>query len=173
MSVDVHRPVELADRWSMLLAEAGEVLGGAATGGLVRADGPLPADGPADVVLLGGAAPSEPEPERANLTMSMRHPARRRDLRRFLVAIGAVRGAEVTSVEEGSLPTDQVVARLMRLETAALRHLLGRAGMITSAERVERFAAEIGALVGEHDPADPVEVHVWLGKVGAILRTTT
>lgn len=167
MSVDVHRPVELADRWSTLLAEAGEVLGGAATGGLARADGP------ADVVLLGGTPPSEPEPERANLTMSMRHPARRRDLRRFLVAIGAVRGAEVTSVEEGSLPTDQVVARLMRLETAALRHLLGRAGMITSAERVERFAAEIGALVGEHDPADPVEVHVWLGKVGAILRTTS
>jgi len=192
MSVDVHVPAHLdvVERWSMLLADVDGILGGPTTPapptwgsgdpglggststGLPTAGAPTAvvgatASSSADMVLLGA------EPERASLGMVMRSVARRKDLRRFLVVIGAVTGEEETTPSADSMPTDQAVARLMRLGPEALQRLMSRAGKINSPERVQRFAEEIGGMAGEFEPTDPAEVHVWLGKVGTVLRTTS
>lgn len=154
------------DDWS------GGAADGATSTGLPAAGAPATAVGTTassstDMVLLGA------EPERASLGMVMRSVARRKDLRRFLVVIGAVTGEEETVPSADSMPTDQAVARLMRLGPEALQRLMSRAGKIHSPERVQRFAEEIGGMAGEFEPTDPAEVHVWLGKVGTVLRTTS
>ncbi len=110
----------------------------------------------------------------ANLGMALRSIHRRKELRRFLILVGAiVPGQQAPTAGDAAnevVTTDRLVGRLMRLDAEQLERMIRRAGMISSEPRITDFAQQIAAESGKHDPSDPVAVHVWIGHVGAILR---
>lgn len=104
----------------------------------------------------------------ADLTLVLRSQSRRRDLRRFLILIGAIEPGNVaTPPGPDAVSTDVVVGKLMGLNATQLRTLIGKAGRIHNPSRVEAFADAIAAL--DANPTDAIEVFAWLGKVSGII----
>ena len=129
-------------------------------------------------VPTADAAPATPGDDgavpAANLGMALRSIHRRKGLRRILILVGAIVPGQqpptAGDAEGDVITTDQLVGKLMRLDADQLERMIRRAGMISSEPRITEFAQQIAAESGQHDPNDPVAVHVWIGHVGAILR---
>ncbi len=120
-----------------------------------------------------GLVAVQAQPPVADLSIAMASFAQRKNIRRFLVAVGAIRSdASVTPPEHASsnARTDDVMARLIGADEATLTRLLTAGGVIENPARIQMFASRMAEVNRECDASDPVQVDLWADRVGTILR---
>lgn len=123
-----------------------------------------PADAPtAAPAMVAGHVP-------ADLAVAMHSFAARRDLRRILIAFGAI-GKPRTDGQPGrpARPED-VVGAFITASPGIVEELLRTAGAISDEDRIQRFTASIEEAGRACDPRDPVAVEQWIQDVASILR---
>jgi hypothetical protein len=135
------------------------------------ADGAGGATAPAD--SPGGTATAVedlPAHRPADLRLAMADGGARRDLRRILIAYGAI--GKTRPDGSGGTPArpEDVVGAFMTATETVVDALLRSAGAITDEARLTRVAASIAAVGHQSEPADPASVRDWIAAVGAILR---
>lgn len=119
------------------------------------------------------AAPRTPAATReANLALVMRSPSSRRDLRRLLMVIGAIRGhrPDPDRPRTAAIRTSQIVAALMAGDAGLHERLIRSAGTIVDEDRIRRFATGIAAAGERAQPADAESVAYWVAEVARVLR---
>jgi hypothetical protein len=100
----------------------------------------------------------------------MADPGARRDLRRILIAFGAI-GKPRTDGRTGTpARPEDVVGAFMTATAPMVDALLRNAGAIRDEARLVRFVDAIAEVCRRSDPADPKEVVTWINSVAAILR---
>lgn len=108
----------------------------------------------------------------ADLSKAMRSAPARRDLRRLLIAFGAI-GApkpERPAKAGDTALTGEVVGMLMSLPEEVLVRTFSAAGAISDKDRVQRFAQRVHTANQLCSPTDPEAVLTWVLTVAAILR---
>ncbi len=109
----------------------------------------------------------------ADLSLAMASFGQRKNIRRFLVAVGAIRSdapATPSAPETPGTRTDDVMARLIAADEPTLCRLLTAGGVIENPARIQLFASRMAEANRECDPSDPVQVDRWAAQVGTILR---
>jgi hypothetical protein len=106
----------------------------------------------------------------ADLRLAMADGGARRDLRRILIAYGAIGKARPDGAGGTPARPEDVIGAFMTATEPVVDALLRSAGAITDERRLTRFAASIAAVGEQSDPTDPASVRGWIAAVGAILR---
>jgi hypothetical protein len=125
----------------------------------------------ADVANALGESTPAPKTRSADLSVVMANVGLRQNLRRFLIAAGAISTTPPPAGSTGTVAqTNDVVGQLISAPSDVLMRLMASSGVISSPARVSHFAAEIGALSELCDPADAASVARWVTAVGRVLR---
>ena len=106
----------------------------------------------------------------ADLSRALRSPSARRDLRRILIAYGAIGKSRRGDDSPTPIRPEDVVGAFITAGEATVERLLRSAGAISDEERIARFVAHIARAGAGVEPADPDAVVRWITTVGAILR---
>lgn len=119
----------------------------------------------------GGAAPEVVDGHvPADLSVAMQSFAARRDLRRILIAFGAIGKPRREGQPGAPARPEDVVGAFITASPAIVEELLRTAGAISDEDRIQRFTVGIGEAGRACDPPDAVAVERWIQDVASILR---
>lgn len=131
--------------------------------------GPAAAPQP-PVAHVATAADHPPAHTPADLRQAMADGGARRDLRRILIAFGAIGKPREPGQTGSAARPEDVVGAFMTASGPVIDALLRNAGAISDEARLVRFVEGIAAVGRRSDPTDPRSVTAWITAVGAILR---